>query len=40
MVYAVDYLLAEGLIGEYEERWEMVGEIENVEVGAPTASSR
>jgi len=35
MVNAVDYPLAEGLIGEYEGRWELVGEIENVEVGAP-----
>ncbi len=35
MVNAVDYLLAEGLIGEYEESWELAVEIENVEVGVP-----
>jgi DNA-binding winged helix-turn-helix (wHTH) protein/predicted ATPase len=35
MVNAVDYLLAEGLIGEYEESWRLAVEIENVEVGVP-----
>ncbi len=35
MVNAVDYLVAEGLIVEYEESWELVVEIENVEVGVP-----
>src|SRR5262249_7109376 len=35
MVNLVDYLLAEGLIGKYEERWKLVGEIKNVEVGVP-----
>ena len=35
MVNAVDYLVAEGSIGECEERWELIGEIEIVEVGVP-----
>ena len=35
MVNAVDYLVAEGLIGETEESWELAVEIENVEVGVP-----
>ena len=35
MINAVDYLLAEGLIGESEESWELVVEIEKVEVGVP-----
>ena len=35
MVNAVDYLVAEGLIREDEECWELVVEIENVEVGVP-----
>src|SRR5262249_34576736 len=34
MVNPVDYFEAEGLIG-YEGRWELVVEIENVEVGVP-----
>src|SRR5262249_19556816 len=35
MVNAVDYLVAEGLIVEHEERWDLVAEIEKVEVGVP-----
>jgi len=35
MVNAVDYLVAEGLIVEYEESWELIVEIEKVEVGVP-----
>lgn len=35
MVNAVDYLVTEGLIGEYEGGWELAVEIENVEVGVP-----
>src|SRR6185295_5662740 len=35
MVNAVDYLVAEGLIVEYEEGWELAVEIEKVEVGVP-----
>jgi DNA-binding winged helix-turn-helix (wHTH) protein len=35
MVNAVDYLVAEGLIGEFEESWELLVEIEKVEVGVP-----
>ena len=35
MVNAVDYLVAEGLIGGHEESWELAVEIENVEVGVP-----
>jgi len=35
MVNAVDYLVAERLIVEEEECWELVVEIENVEVGVP-----
>ena len=35
MVNAVDYLVAEGLIAEHEESWELVVEIERVEVGVP-----
>jgi len=37
MVNAVDYLVAEGLIVEHEERWELVVEIEKVEVGVPNS---
>ncbi|HSF24668.1 MAG TPA: AAA family ATPase [Blastocatellia bacterium] len=35
MVNAVDYLVSEGLIGEHEGHWELVVEIERVEVGVP-----
>jgi predicted ATPase/DNA-binding winged helix-turn-helix (wHTH) protein len=35
MVNAVDYLVAEGLIVEYEESWELAVDIERVEVGVP-----
>ena len=35
MVNAVDYLVAEELIGEQEESWGLVVEIEKVEVGVP-----
>ena len=35
MVNAVDFLVAEGLIVEHETRWELVVEIEKVEVGVP-----
>ncbi|HYV04996.1 MAG TPA: AAA family ATPase, partial [Blastocatellia bacterium] len=35
MVNAVDYLVAEGLIGEYEKGWELVVEIDKVVVGVP-----
>ena len=35
MVNAVDYLVAEGLIAECEEGWELVVEIKDVEVGVP-----
>ena len=35
MVNAVDYLIAEGLIGEVDDRWELAVEIEKVEVGVP-----
>jgi predicted ATPase len=35
MVNAVDYLVAEGLIKERDDRWELVVEIEKVEVGVP-----
>ncbi|MEW6208099.1 MAG: AAA family ATPase [Acidobacteriota bacterium] len=35
MVNAVDYLVAEGLIVEHEENWELGVEIEKVEVGVP-----
>ncbi|HSB09874.1 MAG TPA: AAA family ATPase [Blastocatellia bacterium] len=35
MVNAVDYLLAEELIGEREENWVLVEEIEKLEVGVP-----
>ena len=35
MVNAVDYLVAERLIGESEESWELVVDIEKVEVGVP-----
>jgi DNA-binding winged helix-turn-helix (wHTH) protein/predicted ATPase len=35
MVNAVDYLVAEGLIGEVKESWELTVEIENIEVGVP-----
>jgi DNA-binding winged helix-turn-helix (wHTH) protein len=35
MVNAVDYLVAAGLIVEYEESWELGVEIEKVEVGVP-----
>jgi predicted ATPase/DNA-binding winged helix-turn-helix (wHTH) protein len=37
MVNAVDYLVAEGLIREHEEHWELVVEIEKVEVGVPNS---
>jgi predicted ATPase len=35
MVNAVDYLVAERLLAEREERWELVVEIDKVEVGVP-----
>lgn len=35
MVNAVDYLVAEGSIVEYEDCWELAAEIEKVEVGVP-----
>src|SRR5262249_26483071 len=35
MVNAVDYLVAEQLIGERDGRWELVVEIEKFEVGVP-----
>jgi tetratricopeptide (TPR) repeat protein len=35
MVNAVEYLLSERLIGETEGRWELVEEIEKVDVGVP-----
>ncbi len=35
MVNAVDYLVTEGSIDKYEESWELVVEIEKVEVGVP-----
>jgi predicted ATPase len=35
MVNAVDYLVAEGLIGEYEQSWGLIVEIGKVEVGVP-----
>jgi DNA-binding winged helix-turn-helix (wHTH) protein/predicted ATPase len=35
MVNAVDYFVSEGLIGESEESWELIVEIEKVEVGVP-----
>jgi predicted ATPase len=35
MVNAVDYLVAEGLISEYENGWELVVEIDKVVVGVP-----
>jgi DNA-binding winged helix-turn-helix (wHTH) protein/tetratricopeptide (TPR) repeat protein len=35
MVNAVDYLLAEGLIGEHEQSWDLFADIEKVEVGVP-----
>jgi len=35
MVNAVDYLVAEGLISESEESWQLVVKIENVEVKVP-----
>ena len=35
MVNTVDYLVAERLIGEQEERWELVAEIDNVKLGVP-----
>ncbi|MFY9572887.1 MAG: AAA family ATPase [Blastocatellia bacterium] len=35
MVNAVDYLVTQGLIGECGESWELVVEIEKVEVGVP-----
>jgi len=41
LVNAVDYLVGGGLIAEHDkECWELVVEIENVQVGVPTASSR
>src|SRR5262249_15438969 len=35
MVNLVDYLVVEGLIGEYEGHWKLVREIKNVELGVP-----
>jgi len=35
MVNAVNYLVTEGLIVEHEEHWDLVAEIEKVEVGVP-----
>jgi DNA-binding winged helix-turn-helix (wHTH) protein/tetratricopeptide (TPR) repeat protein len=35
MVNAVDYLVAEGFIAEKENRWQLLVDIENVEVGVP-----
>jgi predicted ATPase/DNA-binding winged helix-turn-helix (wHTH) protein len=35
MINAVDYLVAKSLIGEQGGAWELVGEIEKVEVGVP-----
>ena len=35
MINTVDYLVAEGLIGRHEESWDLVAEIEKVEVGVP-----
>ena len=35
MINVVDYLVAEGLIVEYAENWELVGEIDKVEVRVP-----
>jgi predicted ATPase/DNA-binding winged helix-turn-helix (wHTH) protein len=35
MVNAVDYLIAEGLIGEFDGSWELAVEIKKVEVGVP-----
>src|SRR5438046_9867665 len=35
MVNAVDFLVTEGLIVEHEPGWELVVEIEKVEVGVP-----
>src|SRR5262249_55358493 len=35
MVNAVDYFVAKGVIARYGENWELVVEIENVEVGVP-----
>src|SRR5262249_24615271 len=35
MVNAVDYLVTKGLIADLEGRWELVVEIENIEVGVP-----
>ena len=40
MVNAVDYLVAEGLIREYEQRWELVVEIKKVEVDVPDSIKR
>src|ERR1051325_9330033 len=38
MVNAVDYLAAKGLIAEREGRWELVVEIDKVEVGVPDST--
>src|SRR5262249_3246079 len=35
MTNAVDYLVSEELIGKCEGGWELVGDIENIEVGVP-----
>ncbi|HSF24671.1 MAG TPA: AAA family ATPase [Blastocatellia bacterium] len=35
MVNAVDYLVSEGLIGEHEGHWELIIEIQKVELGVP-----
>jgi DNA-binding winged helix-turn-helix (wHTH) protein/predicted ATPase len=35
MVNAVDYLVTEGLLGRRAESWELLAELENVEVGVP-----
>ncbi|HSE23318.1 MAG TPA: AAA family ATPase [Pyrinomonadaceae bacterium] len=35
MVNAVDYLVADGFIGESEGSWALVGEIENIDVSVP-----
>jgi DNA-binding winged helix-turn-helix (wHTH) protein/predicted ATPase len=40
MVNAVDYLAAEGLIVEYQGRWQLVVDIEKVEVGVPDSIKR
>jgi hypothetical protein len=40
MVNAVDYLVAEGSIVEFERSWDLVVGIEKVDVGCPTVSDR